>query len=175
MKGYFKLPDKTSEVLDDDGTFHTGDLGRFDEDGFLYIIGRVKEQYKLENGKYVVPGPMEEDIKLSNFVDQVMIDGANRPFNIAVINVDEEGLDDWAEENELDIDDYTSDERVREMFEGELAERMADFKKYERPRKFILVNDEWTPENGILTPTLKLKRRIILDKYEDEIEALYEE
>jgi long-chain acyl-CoA synthetase len=175
MKGYFKLPNKTAEVLDEDGTFHTGDLGRFDEDGFLYIIGRVKEQYKLENGKYVVPGPMEEDIKLSNFVDQVMIDGANRPFNIAVINVDEEGLDDWAEENELDIDDYTSDERVREMFEGELAERMADFKKYERPRKFILVNDEWTPENGILTPTLKLKRRIILDKYEDEIEALYEE
>lgn len=173
MKGYFKLPDKTAEVLEEDGTFHTGDLGRFDDEGFLHIIGRVKEQFKLENGKYVVPGPMEEKIKLSNYVDLVMVDGANRSFNIAVINVDPEGLDDWAEENELEIEDYVEDERVRELFERELDERMSEFKKYERPRDFILVNDEWSAENGILTPTLKLKRRLILDKYNDEIDALY--
>lgn len=174
MKGYFKLPDKTAEVLEDDGTFHTGDLGRFDKDGFLYIIGRVKEQYKLENGKYVVPGPVEELIKLSNYVDQVMLDGANKPFNIAVINIDAEGLDEWAEENELDIDDYANHPRVRELFEDELEQRLSDVKKYERPRDFLLVDDEWTPEKNILTPTLKLKRRIVRDKYEDDIEAIYD-
>jgi long-chain acyl-CoA synthetase len=173
MKGYFKLPDKTREVLEEDGTFHTGDLGRFDEDGFLYIIGRVKEQYKLENGKYVVPGPMEEAIKLSSYVDQVMVDGANRPFNIAIVNVDPEGLDEWAEDNEISLDDYAKDERVQSMLREELEERMAEFKKYERPRKYVFVNDEWSAENGILTPTLKLKRRIILDMYSDEIKALY--
>jgi long-chain acyl-CoA synthetase len=173
MKGYFHLPDKTADVLDDDGTFHTGDLGRIDKDGFLFVSGRVKEQFKLENGKYVAPGPMEEELKLSPFIDQVLVDGANRPFNMAIINIDREGMDEWARENNLLIDDYVEDERVRKLLEGEIERRTARFKKYERPQDFVLVDDEWTTENGVLTPKLSMKRRVIMKKYADEIEAIY--
>jgi long-chain acyl-CoA synthetase len=175
MKGYYKKPDKTAEVIDEDGWFHTGDLGCIDEDGFLWIEGRAKEEFKLSNGKYVSPGPLEEKLKLAPHVDQVMLEGHNHPFNVAIVNVDKEALQHWAEKNGVPTDNLTQRPEVRELIESEIEEQSADFKNYERPRKVIIVDDEWTPENGVLTPTLKLKRRVIYERYEDNIEDVYED
>ncbi len=173
MQGYHNLPEKTAEVLDDDGTFHTGDLGRVDEDGFLWILGRVKEQYKLENGKYVVPGPIEEQLKLSPYINQVMIEGTNKPYNGALIVVDLENLEPWAKRNGVPADELLTHSKVQKLYEEEIARVGATLKGYERPKKFALIDEEWTPENDMLTPTLKLKRRIVMEKYGDLVESIF--
>jgi long-chain acyl-CoA synthetase len=175
MQGYHKLPDKTAEVLEDDGTFHTGDLGRIDEDGYVWILGRVKEQYKLENGKYVVPGPIEEQLKLSPFINQIMIEGTNKPHNVALIVADEETLGEWLEKHGIDKDGALEDPKVRQLFSDELKRWGNSLKGYERPGNFALIDEEFTTENDMLTPTLKLKRRIVMEKYGDLIEGLYDE
>lgn len=176
MQGYHNLPDKTAEVMDDDGTFHTGDLGRVDEDGFLWILGRVKEQYKLENGKYVVPGPIEEQLKLSPYINQVMIEGTNKPFNGALIVVDEETLDNWCAKNGVPREERLTHKKVIDLYKSEIQRVSSDaIKGYERPKRFALIDEEFSTENDMLTPTLKLKRRIVMEKYGDLVESLFEE
>ncbi len=174
MQGYHNLPEKTEEVLEDDGTFHTGDLGRIDEDGFLWILGRVKEQYKLENGKYVVPGPLEEQLKLSPYINQVMIEGTNKRHNVALIVVDEQTLMEWAKGRGISREELLDHPDVRRLYAEELERVGASITKYERPQDFALIDEEWTPDNEMLTPTLKLKRRKVMEKYGDLIEGLYD-
>jgi len=178
MQGYHNLPEKTDQVIDEDGKFHTGDLGRIDDDGYLWILGRVKEQYKLENGKYVAPAPVEEQLKLSQFIDQIMIEGTGCPYNVALIVVDEASLVDWAEEREIafdEVDELLEREEVRERYHQEIEEWGEEVKSYELPRDFVLIADEFTPENEMLTPTLKLKRRVIMDEYGQQLGDLYDE
>ena len=175
MQGYHNLDEKTEEVLDDDGTFYTGDLGRVDDDGFLWILGRVKEQYKLENGKYVVPGPIEEQLKLSPYVNQVMIEGTNKPYNVALIVVDVESLEEWCDEHNIPREEMLEHPRVRQLFRDEIERVSSGIKGYEKPEKFALIDQEWTPENDMLTPTLKLKRRVVMQEYGDIIDELYDE
>lgn len=171
MQGYHALPDKTAEVLDADRTFHTGDLGRVDEDGFLWILGRVKEQYKLENGKYVVPSPIEEQLALSPFILQCMIEGANKPYNVALIVVDTEALNKWAKEQNVS-GDLLNNPRVQELIKGELERVGEGLKGYEKPKKFKLLDEEWTTANGILTPKMSLKRRVVMERYGHFIEEM---
>ncbi len=174
MQGYHGLPEKTAEVIDDDGFFHTGDLGRVDEDGFLWILGRVKEQYKLENGKYVVPSPIEEKLALSGFILQAMIEGTNRPYNVAAIVIDRPAVEKWAKENGISTDDLLKNPKVKELIKGEVAETTKDGKSYERPKNFIMLDEEWTPDNGMLTPKMSLKRRVAMERFGDELMALYD-
>lgn len=178
MIGYHELPDKTAEVIDEEPNggrlFHTGDLGRLDEDGFLWIVGRVKEQYKLENGKYVVPAPIEEQLSLSPYILQCMVEGLNKPYNVAAIVVDVESLTKWAGEHGVSKDNLLTDKKVLDLIASEIKRVGADLKGYERPKKFILDDVEWTPDNGMLTPKMSLKRRIAMEKYGDKLEALYE-
>ncbi|MFU8804878.1 MAG: AMP-dependent synthetase/ligase [Bradymonadaceae bacterium] len=174
MLGYHHLPEKTTEVLDEDGAFHTGDLGRIDEDGFLWLLGRIKEEFKLQNGKYVAPAALEEQLQLSPFIDQAMIEGANRPYPVAIINLSSERLHQWAEDGGIEPEDAVDDERTYEMIEKEITRLTEDVRAYEKPRKFLLVDEEWDVENGLLTPTLKLRRNKLTDLYHDEIEALYD-
>lgn len=173
MQGYHNLPEKTAEVIDEEGKFHTGDLGRVDEDGFLWILGRVKEQYKLENGKYVVPGPIEEQLKLSPFINQVMIEGTNQRYNAALIVVDEESLTSWAKKNGIPSEGLLENEKVLKLYRDEIERVSGPIKGYEKPKKFALLDEEWTPENDMLTPTLKLKRRVVMEKYGDLVESLF--
>ncbi len=175
MQGYHNLPDKTAEALGDDRVFRTGDLGRIDSDGFVWILGRVKEQYKLENGKYVVPGPIEEQLKLSPFINQVMIEGTNKPYNVALIVVDEESLTSWCEEHNIAREEMLDHHDVQQLFRDEIERVSSGIKGYEKPKKFELIDEEWTPENDMLTPTLKLKRRIVMEEYGDLIEDLFNE
>jgi long-chain acyl-CoA synthetase len=177
MKGYHNLPKETSEVIDANGGFHTGDLGRFDKDGFLKVTGRIKEQYKMENGKYVVPSPVEEVIKLSRFINQALIYGENRPYNIALLGVDKMAMVAKAKELNWQINvgdkDFFHSEEVRNLIQEELKGLKSKLRSYEMPKKFFIVDEEWTSENGFLTPSLKPKRKVIFKNYAKDIEGLY--
>lgn len=179
MKGYFNMPEATAEVIEQiDGKrfFRTGDLGKVDDKGFLYITGRVKELYKLENGKYVAPAPLEEGLRLSLFVNQAYIHGMNKPYNVALIVPDADTLTKWAAENGLggkSLEDLCKDDKVIALIQSELAEAGKGFKGFERPKKVTLVAEEFTPESDLLTPTMKYKRRNIEKRYGDQIQALY--
>ncbi|CAN0533075.1 unnamed protein product, partial [Laminaria digitata] len=176
MLGYHDLPDETDEVIEhsEEGRlFHTGDLGRLDEDGFIWILGRVKEQFKLENGKYVVPSPIEEQLSLSPYILQAMIEGTNKPHNVAVFVVDTQAILDWCEEEGHPTTEHLTSREVRDLIEGEVERLGAELKRYELPRDFILTDEEWTTENGMLTPKMSLKRRAVMEEFGDQIEALY--
>ena len=175
MLGYHNLPEKTKESINDDGGLRTGDLGHLDADGYLYITGRVKEQYKLENGKYVAPAPLEESLKLSAYIDQVMLYGFNRPHNVAVIVAAMPAVEKFAEENGISGsgESLLGDPLVRELFQKQLEHYGKDFKSFERPQNFALLSEEWDIDNGLLTPTLKLKREVVEDQFRSQIESLY--
>jgi long-chain acyl-CoA synthetase len=178
MQGYHNQPEETAAVLLPDGGFRSGDLGRVDADGYLYITGRIKEQYKLENGKYVAPAMLEEELKLSPYISNVMLYGANRPFNVALVVADKTSLETWAKEQgvQLSITEgagIAQNPRVHELLMAELERFGNKFKNYERPKKIAVVLDDFTTDNGLLTPSLKIRRNHVLKKYEREIEALY--
>lgn len=175
MQGYHNLPEENAKVLRDDGGFRTGDLGYLDDDGFLWITGRIKEQYKLENGKYVVPVPLEEQLQLSPYILQAVVHGANRPYNIALVVPDVPALRSWAEKNGVDPEKVLEDERARQLLDQEIATYSKEFKAFERVGKFAIVSEEFTTANDMLTPSLKLKRKNVLSKYDKVIGGLYAE
>jgi len=177
MKGYHNRDEENAAVLMDDGGFRTGDMGYVDDDGFLIITGRIKEQYKLENGKYVVPVPLEEAVKLSMFVANAFVHGANKPFNVALIVPDFEVAKEWAAQqgiSDTSPSALAKNEKLVEKVRQELEDKSKGFKGYERIKKFALIDEDFTTENGMLTPSMKLKRRVVLSKYGDLVEGLYE-
>jgi long-chain acyl-CoA synthetase len=177
MKGYFKRPEENAAAFTPDGGFRTGDLGFFDPQGFLFITGRIKEQYKLENGKYVVPTPLEEALKLSPYVANVMVYGDNRPFNVALIVPSLPALKKWAQGHHVALPDgaeaVVKDERVRALLAQEVEKHGAFFKGFEGIREFALLAEEFTTDNGMLTPSLKLKRRKVVEAFGAVIDDLY--
>jgi long-chain acyl-CoA synthetase len=178
MQGYYGLEEETAAVFverDGERGLRTGDMGYLDGDGFLHISGRIKEQYKLLNGKYVVPTPLEESLKLSPFVSSAMVWGADHDHNVAVIVPDFDALGRWAAERGLAGDPATlvEDQRVRALFEDEIEKHSTTFKQYEKVRGFVLGATDFTTDNGLLTPSLKVKRRKVLELYGKRLEALY--
>ncbi len=178
MQGYHGLDEANAEVLiEKEGKrgFRSGDMGRLDDEGFLYITGRVKEQYKLLNGKYVVPTPLEEQLKLSPYITNAFVYGMNREFNVAVIVPDFNVAQAWAEEKGEDPSPEALSESpaFREVVEAEVRKYSAGFKGYEKVKNFHIAIEDFTTENDMLTPTLKLKRRVVNEKYADQINALY--
>jgi len=176
MQGYHNRKEENDAVFTTDGGFRTGDMGRIDADGFVFITGRLKEQYKLENGKYVVPTPLEEQYKLSAYVLNVMVYGDNKPFNVALVVANMEAVKKWASENgvsESDPDKLLAHAKVRALFKQELDHYGEKFKGFEGVKDFALIADDFTTENGLLTPSLKVKRRKVFEKYEALIQALY--
>ncbi len=175
MAGYHNLPDATRQTIGADGGLRTGDLGRLDADGYLYITGRTKELYKLENGKYVAPVPLEEQLTISPYILQCVVFGADRPHNVALIVPDMPAVRSWAEKHgiEGDGDTLLGDSRVRKLLESEVAAHSKDFKGFERIKDFVIDTEELTIQNGMLTPTLKLKRNKVIAKYDDVFASLY--
>jgi len=176
MKGYHNKPEKTREVLTPDGGLRTGDRGRLDDDGFLYITGRIKEQFKLENGKFVFPAALEEDISLVPWVQNVVVAGENRPFTVALIVPDFLMLERYAEKHGLghDIRALVANPDVQAMItEAILKVLRGRYGNYEIPKKFLYLTEAFTAENGTLTQTMKLKRRLVLERFKEKIEALY--
>jgi long-chain acyl-CoA synthetase len=157
----------------EDRSFRTGDMGYLDPDGYLYVTGRIKEQYKLENGKYVVPSPMEEQLKLSPYIANVMIYGANKPHNVALVVPDAEALRVWAEKQGITLGDVCTNKQVHDLIRSEIDTLSKDIKGYERVQDFVLCGEDFTTENGMLTPTLKVKRRVVFERYGKDLDALY--
>ncbi len=175
MLGYHNLPEKTKESINEDGGLRTGDLGHLDADGYLYITGRVKEQYKLENGKYIAPAPLEESLKLSAYIDQVMLYGYNRPHNVALIVAAMPAVEQYAEGLGIsgNSESILSEPRIRQLFKEQLERYGKDFKGYEHPQNFALLSEEWGIDNGLLTPTLKVKREVVEEQFKTQIEGLF--
>jgi len=177
MQGYHNLPEKTEEVMREDGAFRSGDLGRIDDDGFLYITGRIKEQYKLENGKYVVPAPLEEQLKLSGYINQALVFGDNKLHNVALFVPDVDALTAWASSEGLsgELTDWLATEEVRSLYQGELDRYQQDvFKGFEKIKNFRFIEEEFSTDNDMLTPTMKLKRRNVIKAYQSLLDGLYE-
>jgi long-chain acyl-CoA synthetase len=180
MVGYHHRPDENAAAVttspEGERGFRTGDMGYLDADGFLYVTGRIKEQYKLENGKYVVPTPLEEELKLSPYIANVMVYGDNRPFNVALIVPNLDVVKVWAAKQGLDAKEVSAllaHPKVTELFRKELDLRSGKFKGFESVRSFTLVADDFTTQNGMLTPKLSLKRRAVIQAHGPLLESLY--
>jgi len=177
MKGYYRLPDETREVMTSEGALRTGDMGCLDDDGYLIISGRIKEQYKLENGRYVVPTPIEERLRISPLIANCVVYGANRPYNVVLVVPDRsEVCQRLVVEGELKADPerVLSDPRVSAWVLQEVRALSRDFRSFERPKRIALCDEDFTVENGLLTPSLKPKRNEIVRRYQAKLDGLYE-
>ena len=178
MKGYHNKPKETAETMTADGGLRTGDSAYIDKDGFLYITGRIKEQFKLENGKFVYPATIEEEIKLIPYVEFAMVYGLNMPYTICLVYPDFIVMGKYSKENNHPTDpaEMIKDERILKLFEDAIKNQLeGKFGNYEVPRKILLMSEGFSVENGMLTQTLKLKRRAVLQKYQADIDRLYKE
>ncbi len=177
MMGYYKRPDLTAEVIDKDGYFHTGDIGIMEDHKFLKITDRKKEIFKTSGGKYVAPQPIENKMKESPFIEQMIVVGPERKFAGALIVPSFENLKEWAKQNKISfgtIHDLVRHPAVLEMYKHVVEEFNQQFNHVEQIKKFELCPTEWTVDGGELTPTLKLKRKVITEKYKDAIERIYD-
>jgi long-chain acyl-CoA synthetase len=175
--GYFKDDAATREILSPDGWLSSGDIGHIDEDGFLTITDRKKDLIVTAGGKNVAPQNLENELKASKFVSQALVVGDKRPYCVALITLDEPELVKWASargiEGELSAAALSRDERVRELVAGIVERVNADHSRYEQLKKFTILPRDFTMEDGEVTPTLKLKRRVCQEHFAAEIEALY--
>jgi long-chain acyl-CoA synthetase len=176
MKGYHNKPEATAAVLTPTGGMRTGDRGRFDADGFLFITGRLKDQFKLENGKYVFPAALEEVIDLHPLVASSFVYGDGRPYNVVLVVVDPVAVKAWADAQHItgEYAELVARQDLQQLLARELTERVKGrFGSYEVPRKYALLDEPFTVANGLLTQTMKLKRRQIALKYKARLDALY--
>lgn len=178
MKGYYKDPVATREVFDGDGFFHTGDIGRTDADGKLFITGRMKDIIVTSGGKNISPQNIENLLKASPYIEQVALIGDRRKFVSGLIVPSFNDLEKWAKQNSLEWnnrEDLLSLEKVRSFFEKEIDRLTSSCSRVEKIKRFALLPNEWTQDGGELTPSQKVKRRVIEEKYKDIIESIYTE
>lgn len=178
MKGYFNNEEATTEVIDQDGWFYTGDIGVIDEGGFIKITDRKKNIIVLSNGKNVAPQPLESQLVQSPYIDQIMLVGNERKNVAALIVPNFDALKTWAGENDVDaseISTLVNTREVQQLIQQEIRELLSDFADFEQVRRFALLEKEFSQEEDEMTPTLKLKRNIIMEKYADVIEGMYPE
>lgn len=174
MMGYYKQPELTAEVMTD-GWFHTGDIGVI-EDGFIKITDRKKEMFKTSAGKYVAPQLIENELKASHLIAQSMVVGEGRNFPSAICVLNEDGVKEWCSRHDIDYTDFdamSKDQRVIDRVWEDVEKANANFGQWEKVKKIIIDTEEFTVDNGCLTPTFKLKRKPILAKYADQIDAIY--
>ena len=178
MRGYYNKPDETRAVFTADGWFKTGDIGTIDQDGFLRITDRKKELFKTSGGKYISPQPIEQAIKGSRFVNQVVLIGAERKFPAALVVPVWEQLESYCKLKGIEVVSHSElcrHPRIVDLIQRQIDALTPNLAKYEKIKKVALLEDEFTIEGGELTPTLKVKRRVIDQKYRDVIEKLYAE
>lgn len=175
MLGYFGNEEATREAIDPDGWLHTGDIGKLDSDGFLYITDRKKEILVMSNGKNVAPAPIENALKTSAYVSQALLIGDNRNYVTALVVPNFETLARWALEKGIPggNEALVSNSQVKELFRQEIDRLTTDFARFEQIKEFTLLPEEFSQEKDELTPTLKFKRRVILAHYAEAIEAMY--
>ncbi|MBR4137629.1 MAG: long-chain fatty acid--CoA ligase [Bacteroidales bacterium] len=176
MMGYYKQPELTAEVIDKDGWFHTGDLGKFNEHGLLQITGRMKNLFKTSLGKYVNPDVVEGKFSNSGFIEQIVVLGENQKFAAALIRPDFAFLKDWCKDHEIPYttnEEMILNEEVKKRYDREVKKLNEGLGEVEKVKKYQLIADEWTIANGILTPTLKVKRKVVMERYNELIDKLF--
>jgi len=178
MAGYYNKPEATREAFTDNGWFRTGDIGEIDEDGFLRITDRKKELLKTSGGKYIAPSHIEQMIRSSKFISQVVLIGDGRKFPSALIVPNFEMLESYADHKALDLKtpaEFCSDARIIDLIERQIAQHTTGLSQYEKVKKFVLIENEMTVDGSELTPTLKVRRRIIDQKYKSVIDKMYDD
>jgi len=176
MRGYYNKPEETRAVFTDDGWFKTGDVGTLDADGYLTITDRKKELFKTSGGKYISPQPIEQAIKGSRFVNQVVLIGAERKFPAALIVPNWEQLESYCKLKGIEVKnrrELCEHARIVDLMERQIERLTPNLARYEKIKKVALLENEFTIEGGELTPTLKVKRRVVDQKYRDVIDKLY--
>ncbi len=176
MMGYYNHPEKTKEVMTEDGYFKTGDIGEF-HNGNLKITDRKKEIFKTSGGKYIAPQNMENNMKQSRYIEQVMVIGEGEKMPCAFIQPNFENLDAWAKENNVQLpgsrEEIVKNSKVNELIQSEVDQSNKGLGHWETVKLFRLTADEWSIDGGQLTPTLKLKRRVVMDKYKELYKEMY--
>lgn len=176
MKGYYKAPDLTEEAIEKDGWFHTGDTATIDEDGHISITGRIKSIFKTSMGKYINPFLIEEKMAQSPFIDNIMVVGENQKFAAAIISPNFQYLKSWANVHKIefkDINELISNAEVIARFRKEVNKYNTELGDYEKIKRFEIVPEEWSQKNGLLTPTLKVKRNKAIEYYKEAIEKMF--
>ena len=182
MKGYFNNETATAEVIDEDGWFYTGDIGIIDEDGFVKITDRKKNIIVLSNGKNVAPQPIESKLVQSPFISQILLVGNERKNLAALIVPNFDALKAWASDSDteggidtVDLPTLLETREVQQYIQSEIRSRLTDFADFEQVRRFTLLEKEFSQEADEMTPTLKLKRNVIIERYNDVIKGMYPE
>ncbi|TGE26253.1 AMP-dependent synthetase/ligase [Hymenobacter metallicola] len=177
MKGYYNKPDLTAKEIDADGWFHTGDIGEFVNGRFLKITDRKKEMFKTSGGKYIAPQVIEGKLKESPLVEQCMVVGADQKFPAALLIPSFDDLKGWCKRNGVDCncsnEELIKNEKVVQMYEDLVKKYNQSFAQWEQVKKIVLLPQQWTVETGEMTPTMKVKRKIITENNKDLIESLY--
>ncbi len=175
FKGYWNRPEETRTALEN-GWFKTGDIGHIDSEGFLSVTDRKKDLIKTSGGKFIAPQPIENALKLNAFVGVPAILGDRRKFPAVMISPNFAALEDWARANDIPFSsraDLVSNPKVQSLYESAVEEINRNLARFEKLKRVLLVPDEFTAENGAMTPTLKLRRRVIEDRYRSQIDELY--
>jgi long-chain acyl-CoA synthetase len=173
MKGYHGAPEDTARVLTADGGLRTGDLGYLDPNGYLVITGRLKEQFKLQNGRYVAPAPIEEHIKQSPLISNCVLYGADRPFCVLLVVPAQARVEDEARQRGLTVSNCTEDPLVYGMLKNDISARTREFQSYMRPKKLLILADDFTVDNGFMTPSMKVRRQEVINRYSVQLSKLY--
>lgn len=176
MQGYYKNPLETKEAIDENGWFHTGDIGLIDEDGYLKITDRKKNIIVTAGGKNIAPAPIENLMLESKYIEQVVIIGDRRKYPMALIVPAQEEIENWAQQNTIVYSDYHTlleNKKVYELFESELSVFQEQLARYEKSKKILLIAEPFSIENEKLTPSLKVRRKKVEEHYQEQIEALY--
>jgi long-chain acyl-CoA synthetase len=176
MKGYFKKPEATAEVLEQDGWFHTGDIGVMEDNKYLKITDRKKEIFKTSGGKYIAPQIIENKLKESRFIEQVMVIGENEKFPSALIVPAFIFIKEWCEKKGIPYKsnaDIIKNKELRDRIREEIENVNKDLGHYEQIKKFELLPAEWSIGTGELTPKMSIKRKVIMDKNKDLINNIY--
>lgn len=176
MKGYYKNKKATDEVLTKDGWFHTGDLGVFDADGFLMITDRKKHLFKTSGGKYIAPQQIENVFLKSKYIEQFILIGDNKTFLSALIAPDFDSIKEYADAHKIpyeNISDLTNSEEINQLVEKDIELLQKNLANYEKIRRFVLLDKPLSIDSGELTPTLKVKRKVVEERYSDLINSLY--
>ncbi len=177
MLGYLNRPDLTKEVIDDDGWFHTGDIGKIEDGRFIKITDRKKEIFKTSGGKYVAPQVLENKYKESSLIDQIMVIGEGEKHPAALISPNFEALEEYCNHKGIPFnnqEEVVKNPEIIDKFEREINKQNHHFSKYEQVKKIAVLPATWSVETGELTPTLKLKRRVIMQKFESQVKAIYQ-
>ncbi len=177
FQGYWNLPEQTSQALTD-GWFHTGDIGKLDSEGFLSVTDRKKDLLKTSGGKFITPQPIEKALQMSPWVAEAVVLGDRRKFPAAIIAPDFRMLEPWARNNGVRFashEELVADAAVRALYEGIVSEINQKLARYEQLKKFLLIAEEFSVANGLLTASMKLRRRQVEERYREQIDALYAE